>query len=295
MKKSIVFSGVATALITPFREGKIDFRALGRIIEMQEEGGVAALAMAGTTGEAPTLTYSEHAALIGYTATRTSLPVIAGCGSNCTSHAVALAKSAYDAGAAALLAVTPYYNKATFEGIVAHYTAIADATPLPLILYNVPSRTGFNLTPAMCAELSKHERIVAVKEASGNIAACAEISVRCGDSLTLYSGNDDMILPLLSLGGKGVISVVSNIFPAETVELCRAYEQGRTSDAAALQYRLLPAVNALFSHVNPIPVKSVMAAWGLCTDEFRLPLCRLKKDELEKLMRTIDGCGIIHK
>ena len=295
MKKDIVFSGVATALITPFREGKIDFRALGRIIEMQEEGGVAALVVAGTTGEAPTLTYSEHAALIGYAASRTSLPVIAGCGSNCTSHAIALAKSAHDAGAAALLAVTPYYNKTTADGIVAHYTAIADATPLPLILYNVPSRTGFNLTPAMCATLSRHPRIVAVKEASGNIAACAGIAALCGDSLTLYSGNDDMILPLLSLGGKGVISVVSNIFPVETAALCRAYEQGDTDGAAVLQCRLLPVINALFSHVNPIPVKSVMAAWGLCTDEFRLPLCRLKKDELEKLMLTIDGCGIIHK
>lgn len=295
MTKSIVFSGVATALITPFREGKIDICALRRIIERQEEGGVAALVTAGTTGEAPTLTADEHAALVDLAARHTELPIIAGCGSNCTARAVELARAAYNAGAAALLAVTPYYNKTTPDGIVAHYTAIADATPLPLILYNVPSRTGFNLTPAMCAKLAGHERIVAVKEASGNIAACAGIAALCGDSMTLYSGNDDMILPLLSLGGKGVISVVSNIFPAETAALCRAYEQGDTMGAAQLQYRLLPAVNALFSHVNPIPVKSVMAAWGLCTDEFRLPLCRLKKNELEKLMRSIDACGIAHK
>ena len=272
----------------PLRNDKIDYYALGRIIEQQEESGVAALVVAGTTGEAPTLTYSEHASLVSYAATHTTLPVIAGCGSNCTSHAVALAKSAYDSGASALLAVTPYYNKTTADGIVAHYTAIADATPLPLILYNVPSRTGFNLTSAMCAELSKHERIVAVKEASGNIAACAEIAGRCGDSLALYSGNDDMILPLMALGGLGVISVVSNIFPKQTVELCRAYFEGRISDAAAIQCKLLPVVRALFSYVNPIPIKSIMAAWGLCTDEFRLPLCPLKEEELKKIMNEVD-------
>lgn len=295
MKKATVFSGVATALITPFRNDKIDYHALGRIIEQQEEGGVSALVVAGTTGEAPTLTYSEHASLISYTATRTSLPVIAGCGSNCTSHAVALARSAHSAGAAALLAVTPYYNKTTADGIVAHYTAIADATPLPLILYNVPSRTGFNLTPAMCEELARHERIVAVKEASGNIAACAEITQRCGDSLALYSGNDDMILPLMSLGGLGVISVVSNILPRKTAELCRAYFEGRVADAATIQCELMPVVRALFSHVNPIPVKSVMAAWGMCTDEFRLPLCRLSDDALKQLIKSIQACPIIYQ
>lgn len=289
MKKATVFRGAATALITPLRNDKIDFHALGRIIEQQEEGGVAALVVAGTTGEAPTLTYSEHASLISYTATRTSLPVIAGCGSNCTSHAVALAHSAHSAGASALLAVTPYYNKATPDGIVAHYTAIADATPLPLILYNVPSRTGFNLTPAMCEKLARHERIVALKEASGNIAACAEISARCGNSLALYSGNDDMILPLMSLGGLGVISVVSNILPRKTAELCRAYFEGRISDAAAIQRELMPVVRALFSHVNPIPIKSIMAAWGMCTDEFRLPLCRLSEAEVKDIVRSIEN------
>ena len=293
MNKALVFSGVATALITPFRQGKIDFRSLGHIIEMQQEGGVAALVVAGTTGEAPTLTYSEHASLISYTATRagSSLPVIAGCGSNCTSHAVALAKSAYESGASALLAVTPYYNKTIADGAVAHYFAIADATPLPLILYNVPSRTGFNLTPDLCARLADHTRIVAVKEASGNIAACAEIAARCGERLTLYSGNDDMILPLMSLGGKGVISVVSNIFPAQTAALCRAYDEGRTAQAAELQLRLMPVVRALFSSVNPIPVKSVMAAWGLCTDEFRLPLCNLSEEAVEELVASIENSG----
>ncbi|MBQ9080726.1 MAG: 4-hydroxy-tetrahydrodipicolinate synthase [Clostridia bacterium] len=288
MKKNTVFRGTATALITPFRDGKIDLRALGHIIEQQEAGGVSALVVAGTTGEAPTLTYSEHASLVGYAASRTSLPVIAGCGSNCTSHAVALAKSAHDSGASALLAVTPYYNKATADGIIAHYFAIADATPLPLMLYNVPTRTGFNLTPAMCAELAKHERIVAVKEASGNIASCAEIAALCGDSLALYSGNDDMILPLLSLGGEGVISVVSNIFPERVVALCRAYDEGRLSDATAIQCELMPVVKALFSYVNPVPVKSVMAARGMCTDEFRLPLCPLKPAELKKIMETVE-------
>lgn len=287
MKKDTVFRGVATALITPFRQGKIDFRALGHIIEQQQEGGVAALVVAGTTGEAPTLTYSEHASLVSYAATRSTLPVIAGCGSNCTSHAIALAKSAYEAGAHALLAVTPYYNKATADGIVSHYFAIADASPLPLILYNVPSRTGFNLTPQMCARLAEHERIVALKEASGNIAACADIARLCGDSLTLYSGNDDMILPLMSLGGAGVISVVSNIFPALTSRLCQAFFQGKTAEAAEIQCRLMPAIRALFSYVNPIPVKSVMAAWGLCTDEFRLPLCPLRQEEVQKILEAV--------
>lgn len=288
MKKDTVFRGVATALVTPFRQGKIDFRAFGHIIEQQQEGGVDALVVAGTTGEAPTLTYSEQASLVGYAATRSSLPVIAGCGSNCTSHAVALAKSSYDAGAAALLAVTPYYNKTTADGILAHYFAIADATPLPLILYNVPSRTGFNLTPAMCTRLSQHDRIAGLKEASGNIAACAEIAALCGDSLPLYSGNDDMILPVLSLGGAGVISVVSNVFPALTARLCRAYFEGRTAEAAEIQCKLMPAVRALFSHVNPIPVKSVMAAWGLCTDEFRLPLCPLRPEEAKRIVAAVE-------
>lgn len=283
-----VFTGAATALVTPFLGGRIDFTSLGVMIDRQTDGGISALVAAGTTGEASTLTYGEHAALIrfivGYTDRR--VPVIAGCGSNDTRRAVALAQSAYEAGADALLAVTPYYNKATPQGLVAHYLAIADSTPLPLILYNVPSRTGVDLTPALCRRLAGHDRIVAIKEASGSISACARILEECGGSLALYSGNDDMTLPVLSLGGAGVISVLSNILPGEVSALCAAYLEGRTADAAALQLKYMPLIRSLFAQVNPVPVKCVMAALGLCAEEYRLPLCPLLPEEKEALLEV---------
>lgn len=285
--KPLPFRGVATALITPFRSGRPDYTALANLIDMQQASGVSALVVAGTTGEAATLTYREHNELIRFAADRAHIPIIAGVGSNCTRRAVELAISAADAGADALLAVTPYYNKATPAGLAQHFGAIADATPLPLVLYNVPSRTGVDLSPRLCEKLSQHPKIVGIKEASGNISACAELVQRCGGRLALYSGNDDMTLPILALGGVGVISVVSNILPQRVVELYDAFTTGDTDRAAALQAQLIPLVHALFSHVNPIPIKCVMADLGLCREEYRLPLCPLSPDERAGLLDTV--------
>ncbi len=285
--KTVPFYGVATALITPFDSGRPDYDALSGIIRMQEEAGVAALVVAGTTGEASTLTYREHHELVRFAVDGSSLPIVAGVGSNCTHKSVELAVSAADASAAALLAVTPYYNKPTPDGLIRHFTAIADATPLPLILYNVPSRTGVNLTPGLCETLSQHPRIVGIKEASGSISACADIVSRCGGRLALYSGSDDMTVPTLSLGGAGVISVLSNVLPRDAVAMYEAFVSGDTDLAAAEQIRLLPLIHALFSHINPVPVKCVMAAMGLCREEYRLPLCPLSEEERAVLLEEV--------
>jgi 4-hydroxy-tetrahydrodipicolinate synthase len=294
--KKTIFTGAATALITPFREGRVDFESLERILAQQISGGISALVVAGTTGEAATLTPKEHMALIRFTADEVCgrVPVIAGCSSNCTENAVRLALSAHAAGADALLAVTPYYNKATPEGLYRHYKAIADATPLPLILYNVPSRTGLNLTTDVCSRLAEHPRIAAVKEASGNIAAVASIIARCGDSLDIYSGNDDMTLPILSLGGKGVISVLSNILPAEVSALCGHYAAGRCAEAAEAQLKYIDLINTLFAQVNPVPVKTAMSLLGLCHEEFRLPLCPLSDKEKEALTGVLKKYEIVN-
>lgn len=293
--KKIIFEGAATALITPFSNGAVDFDAFDRIIDHQIDGGISALVVAGTTGEAPALTYDEHSALFRRAVTRASgrVPVIAGCGSNCTANSVRLAASAQAAGADALLAVTPYYNKATHEGLMRHYTEIADSTSLPLILYNVPSRTGVNLTPDICVRLSEHPGIVAVKEASGNIAACAEIIAGCADGFSLYSGNDDMIVPTLSLGGLGVISVLSNIIPAAVCEMCRLYLFGSTGAAARMQLHYMDLIRALFAQVNPIPVKSAMAALGYCREEYRLPLCPPGEKEKNTLLGVLKRYSIL--
>lgn len=284
--KSIPFRGVATALITPFSDGRPDYDALAGIIRAQHDAGIAALVIAGTTGEASTLTYREHRELVRFAVERSSIPIIAGVGSNCTRRSVELAVSAADSGADALMAVTPYYNKATPEGLIRHFTEIADATPLPLILYNVPSRTGVNLTPELCEVLSRHPRIVGIKEASGSISACADIIRQCGSQLALYSGNDDMTVPTLSLGGAGVVSVLSNILPKRTVEMYDAFASGHIAYAADEQIRLLPLIRALFSHVNPVPVKCIMAHMGLCREEYRLPLCPLVESEREALLAS---------
>lgn len=292
--KKRIFTGAATALVTPFSEGALDLDAFGRIIDYQIAGGISALVVAGTTGEAPALTYEEHAALFDFAVRRSAgrIPVIAGCGSNCTQNSLKLARLAAAAGADALLAVTPYYNKATPDGLYAHYSAIADATPLPLILYNVPSRTGVNITPELCVKLSAHPNIAALKEASGNISACAAILAGCGDSLALYSGNDDMIVPLLSLGGAGVISVLSNLLPAEVSALCRAYAEGRVAEAASLQLKYMDLIAALFAQVNPVPVKCAMAKLGLCREEYRLPLCSPNEKERAVLYSALKKYGL---
>ncbi len=288
-KYTSLFRGSACALVTPFAGDKIDFAALGGMIEFQLGGGTAALIPAGTTGEASTLTYGEHFELVRFVSRRCAgrVPVIAGCGSNNTERAVSLAKSAQAAGADGLLAVTPYYNKATSRGLIEHYTALADATPLPLILYNVPSRTGVNLSPEVCRILSDHEKIVGIKQASTNMAETAEIARLCGDKLALYSGNDDLVLPILSLGGEGVISVAANILPREMSGLCTSWLEGDTARAREIQLSLLPLIRALFTTVNPIPVKTALSLMGVCREQFRLPLCPLSLEEKNTLAEVL--------
>ena len=274
MKKP-VFTGAAVAIITPMHaDGSVDFEELGRIIDDQIDNGTDAIVICGTTGESPTMTDEEHTACIRYAVKKTAgrVPVIAGTGSNDTKYAIWLSRQAQEDGADALLLVTPYYNKTSQAGLIAHYTAIADAVDLPCILYNVPSRTGCNLTAASLAQLAKHPNINAVKEASGNISQVAEIAAACGEELNIYSGNDDQIVPLLALGGKGVISVLSNVAPRYTHDLCAKWFAGDTAGSLAMQLAVLPLCKALFADVNPIPVKWAMNRLGWHAGACRLPL-----------------------
>ena len=274
MKKP-VFTGAAVAIITPMRaDGSVDYEELGRIIDDQIDNGTDAIVICGTTGESPTMTDEEHTACIRYAVKKTAgrVPVIAGTGSNDTKYAVWLSRQAQEDGADALLLVTPYYNKTSQAGLIAHYTAIADAVDLPCILYNVPSRTGCNLTAASLKQLAKHPNINAVKEASGNISQVAEIAAACGEELNIYSGNDDQIVPLLALGGKGVISVLSNVAPRYTHDLCAKWFAGDTAGSLAMQLAALPLCKALFADVNPIPVKWAMNRLGWHAGACRLPL-----------------------
>lgn len=274
MKKP-VFTGAAVAIITPMRaDGSVDYEELGRIIDDQIDNGTDAIVICGTTGESPTMTDEEHTACIRYAVKKTAgrVPVIAGTGSNDTKYAIWLSRQAQADGADALLLVTPYYNKTSQVGLIAHYTAIADAVDLPCILYNVPSRTGCNLTAASLKQLAKHPNINAVKEASGNISQVAEIAAACGEELNIYSGNDDQIVPLLALGGKGVISVLSNVAPRYTHDICAKWFAGDTAGSLAMQLAALPLCKALFADVNPIPVKWAMNRLGWHAGACRLPL-----------------------
>ena len=274
MKKP-VFTGAAVAIITPMRaDGSVDFEELGRIIDDQIDNGTDAIVICGTTGESPTLTDEEHTTCIRYAVKKTAgrVPVIAGTGSNDTKYAIWLSRQAQADGADALLLVTPYYNKTSQAGLIAHYSAIADAVDLPCILYNVPSRTGCNLTAASLKQLAKHPNINAVKEASGNISQVAEIAAACGEELNIYSGNDDQIVPLLALGGKGVISVLSNVAPRYTHDICAKWFAGDTAGSLAMQLAALPLCKALFADVNPIPVKWAMNRLGWHAGACRLPL-----------------------
>ena len=293
-KKSI-FTGAATAIITPFKNGKIDYVSFEKIIEDQIKGNIDAIVVAGTTGEAATLTHEEHCECIDFVVKQVNgrVPVIAGTGSNDTAYGIELSQYACEAGADALLLVTPYYNKATPKGLIKNFLETADKTNKPIILYNVPSRTGCNITLPVYKELAKHERIVAVKEASGNISAIAELVSECGDYFDIYSGNDDQIVPIMSLGGKGVISVLSNILPKETHNLCKLCADGNFAEGAAMQLKYLKFINSLFCEVNPIPVKTAMAALGYCTEEMRLPLCEMEDANREKLMKAMKELSII--
>lgn len=293
MKKT-VFQGVATALITPLDENGVNYEKLGELIEWQIKEGVDAIVACGTTGESSTLTDEEHKAVIKYSVEKVAgrIPVIAGTGSNDTAYAIEMTKYACSVGADAVLVVTPYYNKATQNGLIKMFSDIADASTKPVILYNVPSRTGVNIAPATCAALSKHPNICAIKEASGDISQVAEIAALVGDDMDIYSGNDDQIVPILSLGGKGVISVLSNVAPKETADMCKKYFEGDTKGSLSLQLKYLPLVKALFSEVNPIPVKAAMAAMGFCKDYVRLPLTPMEDAHKKVLIDEMKKQGI---
>lgn len=275
LHKKTIFTGAATALITPFTKGELDYEALGALIERQIENGIDAILVAGTTGEGSTLSMEEHRDLVAYAKDRIKgrVPLLAGCGSNATDRAVKLARYACEAGADALLAVTPYYNKASDRGLILHFQTIAEAATCPVILYSVPSRTGVKLTMTHYRVLAEHENIVGVKEASGDLELVEALCAECGDDLDVYSGNDHQTVAVYKLGGSGVISVCSNILPKEMAELCRLCKAGEYRAASQRQRALLPQMNGLFREVNPIPVKYVAAMKGLCAAEYRLPLC----------------------
>ena len=294
MKKTI-FTGAATAIITPMNESGVDYESFARLIDWQIEEGIDAIVVAGTTGEASTLTDEEHKECIRFAVERAGgrVPVIAGTGSNDTAYAIELSKFAEEAGADGLLLVSPYYNKATQKGLIASFTAVADAVSIPCILYNVPSRTGCNILPKTVKELAKHPNIVAIKEASGNISQIAELAALVGDEIDIYSGNDDQIVPILSLGGKGVISVLSNPMPKKTSEMCKMFFEGDIAGARKLQLELLPFVNALFSEVNPIPVKACMNEMGFCQNDIRLPLTEMEEEHRNTLTQIMRGHGLI--
>lgn len=292
--KRTVFTGAATALITPMKNGGIDYEKFSEVVEFQIAHKIDALVVCGTTGESSTLTDAEHRDLIKFCVEKVAgrVPVIAGTGSNDTDYAIDLSKFACEVGVDALLQVTPYYNKTTQRGLIKHFFAVADAVNKPIILYNVPSRTGVNIKPETYAELCKHENIAATKEASGNLSAVAEIRHLCGDSLDVYSGNDDQIIPIMSLGGKGVISVLSNILPAETHKICADFLNGDIKSASDSQINYIPLINSLFCEVNPIPVKTAMNLLGFCSEEIRLPLCEMEDSNKSRLIKDMKAAGL---
>lgn len=294
MKKTI-FRGAATALITPFKDGKIDYESFGRLIDFQINGGIDALVVCGTTGEPSTLDDGEHIAAMEFCIRHTNgrVPVICGTGSNDTAYAIDLSQRACDMGADALLMVTPYYNKTSQRGLVKHFNAVADKVDKPIIVYNVPGRTGLNIKPETYAELAKHPNIAAFKEAGGDMSAIAHTMSLCGDEVALYSGNDDQIVPIMALGGQGVISVLSNLVPKDVHDICALFEVGKTKESLKLQLKYHDLIAALFCEVNPIPVKAAMALMGYCNGELRLPLCEMEEKNHEKLVSAMKEQGII--
>ena len=293
--KNTVFKGAATAIITPFKDNKIDYEQFAKLIDWQIAEGIDAIVVCGTTGEASTLTDEEHRDAIKFAVDHVAgrVPVIAGTGSNDTDYAIDLTRYACEAGADAILLVTPYYNKATQKGLIASFTAVADISTKPIILYNVPSRTGCNILPKTAAILAEHPNIVAIKEASGNISQIAELAALTRGKLDIYSGNDDQIVPILSLGGIGVISVLSNLMPKETSRICHDFFEGKTQQSLDAQLELLPLVNALFCEVNPIPVKAAMSAMGYSENSLRLPLTKMEEDNEKVLLALMREQNLI--
>ena len=288
-----IFKGVGTAIVTPFHEGGVDYEAFAKLIDFQIEKKADAIVVCGTTGESATMPDQEHLDVVRFCVSHVNgrVPVIAGTGSNDTMHAVELCKEAENAGADALLLVTPYYNKTTQKGLAAHYRYIASKTSLPIILYNVPSRTGLNISLDTLKDLSDVENIVAIKEASGNISFMAQIAAEC-PHLAIYSGNDDMTLPALSLGADGVISVASNILPEEMHDICELYFAGETERSRKLFLSLIDIMDKLFIEVNPIPVKAALNLMGMHAGILRMPLCEMSGANLEKLKAAMIGCGL---
>ncbi len=294
MSRKTLFTGAATALITPFNEEGVDFEALGNIIDFQIDNSIDALVICGTTGEAATMPDREHLSVIEYSVKRAAgrVPIIAGTGSNDTAHCVELSKEAENLGADGLLITTPYYNKSTQKGLIMHYDKVLEKTNLPIILYNVPGRTGMSYAISTIKELAKDERIVGVKEASGNIEYATELAKECPE-LDMYSGNDDIVVPLMALGSKGVISVLSNVAPKETHEMCAKWFAGDIEGSRALQFKYLELIKALFCEVNPIPVKTAMNMMGFNAGNLRLPLCEMESANYARLEKAMRDCGLI--
>lgn len=293
MKKAL-FQGMATAMITPMTPEGIDYDTLGRFIEFQIENGINALVVMGTTGENATIAPRDQEQVIRYTVEKVNhrIPVIAGTGCNCTSHVLEQTEIAWKCGVDGVLVVTPYYNKATQKGLIAHFTAVADASKVPVILYNVPARTGCNLLPETAAVLAKHPNIVGIKEATGNMAQMVKLRQLCGEELAIYSGEDALTVPMMSMGGAGAISVLSNVMPKEAVAMSDACLAGDFKTAAQLQCRMLPLIDALFSEVNPIPAKAAVAAMGFGQEHLRLPLTSMEDHNRENLLKEMRKLGI---
>ena len=294
MKKTI-FTGAGVAIVTPMNaDGSINFDKLGELIDFNIDNGTDAIIICGTTGESATMTDEEHIECIRYAVEKTNhrVPVIAGTGSNHTEYAVNLSKKAEELGADALLCVTPYYNKTSQAGLIAHFSAIAKAVTLPIILYNVPSRTGVNILPETCRELAKIDNIVAIKAASGNISQITQVAALCGDDLDIYSGNDDQTIPIMSIGGVGCISTVANIIPADYHQMTTDFLKGRYKSAAKLQLKMVPLIRAVFGEVNPIPVKAALNMMGYIEKEYRMPMCEPTNETLYWLYDEMLRYGI---
>ena len=292
--KNMIFKGVATALVTPMTEKGIDYENFGRLVDWQIEQGINALVVCGTTGEASTLTDEEHKDLIKYCVERVNkrVPVIAGTGGNDTAYSISLSQYACSVGADACLCVTPYYNKATQKGLVKMFTEIADNIDKPIILYNVPSRTGVNIEPQTYLELADHKNISAIKEANGDISKAVKTMSLVGDKLDMYCGNDDQVIPFMSIGGSGVISVLSNILPAETVKMCDLFFEGKVAESAQMQLKYKALIDALFCEVNPIPAKAGVSAMGFGENYLRSPLTQMEEGNKEKLLKLMREQGL---
>ena len=293
--KKIIFKGCGTAIVTPFNKDGVDFNEFKKLIEFQIENKADSIIVCGTTGESSTMTLEERKQTIEFAVKTVNgrIPVIAGTGGNCTAQVIEFTKWAESIGVNGALIVTPYYNKTTQDGLVAHYSAIANETTLPIILYSVPGRTGVNITPATCLKLSKIENIVAIKEASGNLSQIAEIANLCGDNLNIYSGNDDQITPILSVGGIGVISVLSNLVPEYTHNIIENFFNGNIKDSITAQIKAVPLVSALFCEVNPIPVKAALNMIGYNVGTPRLPLIEMSDNGKERLKTELINFGLL--